>query len=322
MVWDSILARILLYYPITQSTSMIAQPLVSVVVTTRNSSSTLWPCLESIRLQTYPLTELIVVDNHSTDQSVSIARRFTSQVFVKGPERSAQRNHGILTIGHGSISGYVDADMILGPLVVEEAVNTLQQGCVGVFVPEIILATGLYGRVRRYERSCYSGTSIDAVRFFWTEAFRRVGGFDESLPPGPEDWDLTMTLQRLGRLGEVSNLVSRETLVSWSLATYCSQRGVLPESLSSLYHDEGASGFSKVLNKKMYYASGLSQFREKWLTLEGHVPLQLSPKYRLVGLFISRNNYRRTLRNVHLYVIFLVWKTALGFRILLRSKSR
>ncbi|MBI3889492.1 glycosyltransferase, partial [Candidatus Saccharibacteria bacterium] len=41
----------------------MTDPLVSVIVTTRNNADTLTPCLRSIMGQTYDNIELIVVDN-------------------------------------------------------------------------------------------------------------------------------------------------------------------------------------------------------------------------------------------------------------------
>ena len=72
----------------------MVEPLVSVIITTKNSERTLDRCLSTIKNQTYPNIELIVVDNNSTDKTKEIAKKYTKNVFNKGPERSAQRNFG------------------------------------------------------------------------------------------------------------------------------------------------------------------------------------------------------------------------------------
>jgi glycosyltransferase involved in cell wall biosynthesis len=51
------------------------QPLVSVIVPTKNSSQFLEACLQSIKEQTYPHIELIVVDNNSTDNDAVEQRK-------------------------------------------------------------------------------------------------------------------------------------------------------------------------------------------------------------------------------------------------------
>src|SRR5438093_11547332 len=91
--------------------------LVSVVVPTRNSAPFLDVCLGSIRAQTYPAVELIVVDNHSSDNTLSIARRWTDRVFTQGPERSTQRNYGARQAA-GEYLLFVDSDMVLSAKVV------------------------------------------------------------------------------------------------------------------------------------------------------------------------------------------------------------
>src|SRR5687768_3411679 len=70
-------------------------PLVSVVVPTRNSQRTIERCLRSIREQSYPAIELVVVDNFSTDDTFQISTELADLVISAGPERSAQRNLGI-----------------------------------------------------------------------------------------------------------------------------------------------------------------------------------------------------------------------------------
>jgi glycosyltransferase involved in cell wall biosynthesis len=57
-------------------------PLVSVIVPTYRSSATLEDCLVSIRKQDYPAIELIVVDNHSADATVEIAKKYADATHI------------------------------------------------------------------------------------------------------------------------------------------------------------------------------------------------------------------------------------------------
>src|SRR5262245_53244579 len=55
----------------------LGRPLVSLIVTTHNNAGTLSACLSSLWQQTYASTEIIVVDNASTDNTRAIAERYT-----------------------------------------------------------------------------------------------------------------------------------------------------------------------------------------------------------------------------------------------------
>jgi len=92
-------------------------PEVTVVVPTRNAARTLAACLESLRAQTTPC-RTVVVDNGSTDATVTIAEQGADVVLHAGPERSAQRNYGARAYP-AAIVGFIDADMILAPSVVD-----------------------------------------------------------------------------------------------------------------------------------------------------------------------------------------------------------
>ena len=61
-------------------------PLVSVIVPTKNSSKTLEACLRSIKEQSYKNIEIIVVDNNSIDDTKESAKKYTDKVFNFGPE--------------------------------------------------------------------------------------------------------------------------------------------------------------------------------------------------------------------------------------------
>jgi glycosyltransferase involved in cell wall biosynthesis len=176
-------------------------PLASLIVTTKNESAVLERLLKSIKQQTYKHIELIVVDNRSTDNTLAIAKKYTKSVYTQGPERSSQRNFGAKK-AKGQYLFFLDADMELSPTVVEECVEQIKKSTkIGaVTVPEYSIAKTFWEKVKGHERSFYNkegDPTTDAARFFSQEAFKKVGGYDESIT-GPEDWDLPENVKRLG----------------------------------------------------------------------------------------------------------------------------
>lgn len=191
---------------------------VSVIVTTKNEAANIGACLASIAAQDYPreALDIVVVDNGSTDDTKAIARTFTDRVFDKGPERSAQRNFGMLEAARGRYVMFLDADMILSKGVVRRSVELLSSGrYAALHIPEIVLGQGFFPHVRRFERSFYDGTVIDGARILEKDTFARVGGFDLDLT-GPEDWDLDKKIKRIGPSGSSRATTSRSwTPTSW-----------------------------------------------------------------------------------------------------------
>jgi glycosyltransferase involved in cell wall biosynthesis len=203
-------------------------PLVSVIVPTKNSAVTLEACLKSIKEQTYYPIELIVVDNHSSDATREIARQFTDKVFVKGPERSAQRNYGAASAS-GRYLLMVDSDMELDRKAVKACSDEVlgDPAVKGVIIPEESFGIGFWSQCKQLERSFYAGVPwIEAARFFRRVAFDTVGGYDETLVSG-EDWDLSKRIEEIGRIARISE---------------------------TIYHNEGHISFWETLKKKYYYA--------------------------------------------------------------------
>src|SRR3990172_11954649 len=130
-------------------------PLVSIIITTKNEENNIANCLKSIKAQSYPQEkiEIIVVDNASTDKTKEIALTYTDKVFDKGPERSAQRNYGMIDKSSGHYVMYIDADMILSPDLISACVNyTNQTHSTALHIKEIILGQSYWSKVRRFER--------------------------------------------------------------------------------------------------------------------------------------------------------------------------
>lgn len=213
------------------------QPLVSVIIPTRNSARTLDKCLKSIQDQTYPNIEIILVDNNSTDNTKEIAKKYTNKVYNKGPERSAQRNYGAKK-AKGEYLLIHDSDIYFHPDSVQECVDlVIEQQADAVILPEKSIGEGYWTKVKAFERSFYEGNDlIEAVRFFSKEAYNDLGGYDENMYAG-EDWDLTI------RFRKNNYKIMRAT--------------------NYLLHDEGKLDLFGSTEKKKYYAKNLFKYYVK-----------------------------------------------------------
>lgn len=222
-----------------EGTEAVVSGRVSVIVPTRNSARTLEACLASVRAQSYGDIELIVVDNHSTDATLEIARRQADRVLAAGPERSAQRNAGARA-SSGEFLLFVDSDMVLEPAVAEEVFRAFraQPDIEALVIPERSVGVGFWARCRALEKELYLGDpDVEAARAFRRAAFDAAGGYDEGIHGGGEDWDLPERV--IGAGGAIDRV----------------EAGVL--------HDEGRLTLRAVLAKKLYYGRTLARYIRK-----------------------------------------------------------
>src|SRR5664280_2082212 len=184
-------------------------PLVSVIVPTKNSAACLSRCLGSIRSQTYQMIELIVVDNHSQDETLEVAAYYADTVATRGPERSAQVNYGA-SIAAGKYIYKVDSDFVLEPSVIEECVLLAEGGAQAVIVhnsPDVTV--GWLARIRKFEVYMYKYQMLfSSARFVMRDVFVDIGGFAEDITAG-EDYDFQ---NRLNEGGYVTAFADAEAL--------------------------------------------------------------------------------------------------------------
>ncbi len=166
-------------------------PLVSVIIPTKNSSKTLAQCLDSVKGQEYKNREIIVVDNFSTDDTLEIAKRYTEMVYTFAPERSSQINYGVEK-SSGEYIYRVDSDFVLAPQIIGEAVKAAESNNYAAILihntsdPKV----SFWAKIRKFERDMYDADKLNvAVRFIRRDIFISVGGFDRRLVYG-EDYDL------------------------------------------------------------------------------------------------------------------------------------
>lgn len=173
-------------------------PLVSVIIPTKNSARTLDKCLKSIQDQTYPNIEIILVDNNSTDNTKEIAKKYTNKVFNKGPERSAQTNYGVKK-SSGEYVYKIDSDFILEKEVVAQCIQKIKEGCDAVVVhnsPDT--SVSWIAKVRKFEVDMYKyDITHSSARFVSKEVYQAINGFNEQITAG-EDYDFQNKLNRAG----------------------------------------------------------------------------------------------------------------------------
>ncbi len=228
-------------------------PLVSVIVPTYNSAGTLGRCLGSVESQTYPDVEIIVVDNYSKDATREIAKKCGVRIFLKGPERSAQRNFGTKQ-ANGKYLIFLDSDITLSAKVVTECMSKVNEGYRIITFPEIIVGEGFWARCRALEARCYLGDNeIEAPRFYDKNVFDKLNGFDESLT-GTEDWDLREKATKKGfRIGRIRALT---------------------------VHYEGRVSLIARLKSKYYYGKTVDKYIKKNRIAIKQIPLLRSCYYR------------------------------------------
>ncbi len=219
---------------------MKKNPLVSVIIPTKNEEKNIVRCLKSIKKQKYHESiEIILVDNNSVDKTVEFAKPYITKVITKGPERSAQRNVGA-RMAKGKWLLFIDADMELSPDVIEECLGLAKNRTLTpiVTITEQSIGATFWGKALALEHNCYKYTFwLQAARFFPKQYFLKLGGYDENLVAG-EDWDITERFRDEG----LPNLYTKH---------------------SYLTHHEPEVSLLNLLKKEIFYIKHINKYAQK-----------------------------------------------------------
>ena len=161
---------------------------VAVIIPTWNAGRMLQEALESVAAQTVRPTQVVVVDDGSTDDSVDVVSAHPAVALIRQSRcgTAAARNTGIARTD-ADVVAFLDVDDLWPPRSLSVRIAALREagadGCYGV-VEEFLDPAALSRPVRPRSAARVPG-SILVTR----EALARVGGFDESLPGGEGvDW--------------------------------------------------------------------------------------------------------------------------------------
>ncbi len=198
---------------------------VSIVMPMRNASTTVVFALESIERQEYPVQEVLLFDNASSDNSVEIVLNYMKKSRIPVSLVRRKENMGVGTNFNEGVSKSKSSIVVLMhsdcSLATEKELEKLtrplkEDSSVVAAFPTIFLLESVwknYGFWEKYFFARQTGTSIagfttkfDAVR---RDVYLKLGGFDmENFGMGGEDSDLLNRLEKVGRVVKSSARVT------------------------------------------------------------------------------------------------------------------
>lgn len=211
---------------------------VSVIVCAKNAGKTIERCLESIKSNNP--SEIIVVDDSSTDNTVEIARRYTEEIYFNEGKGLAYARQLGADKSSGSHVFYVDSDVILTG-------NSLQE-----------MMSEMEGRG-------YAGINAQIVSFETTNYWEWA-----------EDQHFRMMFNKEGERASISTMAAiykRDTILHYKFDPFFTGAGedsdlcyrlrrdgfVLGVSSAFAYHQHRASAKS-FIRQRIWYGRGRARF--------------------------------------------------------------
>lgn len=243
------------------STEGSRPPVVSIVTISFNQGEFLERTIRSVLEQDYPHIEYIVVDPGSKDGSRGLLDRYRPSIAKlilepdNGPADGLNRGFSVAT---GEIFAYLNADDVLRPNAVSEAVKYLSErpeidvvsGHAELIDPKDRLLRRTYSDRMSIPRSLYAGVVlIQPSTFFRRRAFSVTNGFN---PANRVSWDseLFFDMARAGcRFGLCSRIWSGYRLHHQSITLSQRHKGAAREVLEKR--------FQQVLGRRRSRLDGL-----------------------------------------------------------------
>jgi len=205
-------------------------PRVTVIVPVHNGESTIARCLLALSQTPEGLSEVIVVDDRSTDATAAIAAQLGARVMAnpsgRGP--AAARNAGA-GAARGDVLLFIDADVEAQPATVVQMLEHLDRH------PEVAAVFGSYdddpahpnfaSQYRNLLHHFIHQTAERRSASFWAgcgairrDVFLAAGGFDAEKYPRPstEDIELGLRLAQAGHIVHLAAEIQVKHLKAWT----------------------------------------------------------------------------------------------------------
>ena len=261
----------------------MTDPLVTVIFPCYNAHEYLDVALDSVFVQTYQKIEIIIVNDGSTNsETLEFLSSLNSSVNVvhqKNKGLPSARNRGF-TEAKGKFVLPLDCDDWLEPSAIEQLLKAVEGGGESVFAfPQMILEDQGAGTTVKH----YNGfeqlflNQLPYCLLLPKNAWEKIGGYDESMRQGYEDWEFNIRLITNGwRAVTVSKplfhyrIAESGMLLSTSGRQHCELWNIIRKKHSEIYH------FSELKNKWLEWRENPSSyplwFYFTWLLVNSIVP--------------------------------------------------
>ena len=232
---------------------------VSVVLPCYNAHRHLGEALDSVRRQTVPPLEIIVINDGSTDpETIACLAALPADVRVVHQENrglAGARNSGF-RVAHGDWVLPLDCDDLLAPTMVERCLAAASASAASYAHAQIEVFGDESGVVRKrfnfFEQLATNQLPYCLLlkRAVWLDA----GGYDETMRHGYEDWELNIRLGALGHFG---------AQVNEPLFRYRVSRSGMLKSVSQRRHAEIWTHIQR-RHPALYSLAGLGRTWKQW----------------------------------------------------------
>lgn len=205
------------------------QTCLSVVVPAYNEEACLAETLEHVQAAAAVLarpggsqTEIIVVDNASTDATAALAAKHGARVVSEPVHNIGRVRNAGAQASRGDVMVFLDADTLLPPHALARIAEEMRDpGCAGgaldmLYRPRRRVMRWYLAGWRWFARlaaACGAQMAMGAAQFCRRDTFEALGGYDETIFMG-EDIDFFWRLQWLARRRRLRVAAIRDVVVT------------------------------------------------------------------------------------------------------------
>jgi len=217
---------------------------ISIITAVRNNAATIAETFASVREQTHPDIEHIVVDGASTDGTLAIVEQYRDRIshLLSAPDKGPfeAMNKG-LALATGDVVGFLNADDVFtSPHIVERINQVLMPDDVDACYADLIYVAAdrpervvRYWKSQPYQPGLFETGWMPAHPTFYAKRriYEKFGGFDLAFQR-QGDFELTL---RLMALGKIRTVYSQETWVRMRMGGMSNRsiRGIIRGNLEA-----------------------------------------------------------------------------------------